>query len=183
MAELLGIVKGHHGAIIVESEVGKGTTIRVLFPVPKEAKTQPVQIMNIIEPKSPASDSVGRRKTILLIEDEELVRGMVHNRLELLGYDTIAAVDGEEGVRIFRERLNEIDLVLLDFAMPRINGAEAFEELVRIKPEVKVILSSGYTEDVVAKSFPGPKPAGFLSKPYKLEALKAELDRLLGIVG
>ena len=73
--------------------------------------------------------------------------------------------------------------MLLDFAMPRINGAEAFEELVRIKPEVKVILSSGYTEDVVAKSFPGPKPAGFLSKPYKLEALKAELDRLLGIVG
>jgi CheY-like chemotaxis protein len=108
---------------------------------------------------------------------------MVHNRLELLGYDTIAAVDGEEGVRIFRERLNEIDLVLLDFAMPRINGAEAFEELVRIKPDVKVILSSGYAEEVVLQRFPGPQPAGILHKPYKLEVLKDELDRVLGTDG
>ena len=67
--------------------------------------------------------------------------------------------------------------------MPRMNGVEAFGELRRMRPDVKVILSSGYTEDAVSKSFPGPKPAGFLSKPYKLEALKAELDRLLGIVG
>ena len=179
MAELMGIVKGHHGAIIVESEVGKGTTIRVLFPVPKEAQDQPERVLVAVDSRAPASDIVASRQTILLIEDEELVRGMVHNRLELLGYDTIAAVDGEEGVRIFRERLNEIDLVLLDFAMPRINGAEAFEELVRIKPDVKVILSSGYAEEVVLQRFPGPKPAGILHKPYKLEALKAELDRLL----
>ena len=63
------------------------------------------------------------------------------------------------------------------------NGVEAFGELIQIKPDVKVILSSGYTENMVAKSFSGPKPAGFLNKPYKLEVLKAELDRLLGTSG
>jgi YesN/AraC family two-component response regulator len=67
--------------------------------------------------------------------------------------------------------------------MPRMNRVEAFGELIQIKPDVKVILSSGYTENMVAKSFPGHKPAGFLNKPYKLNAMKAELERLLGIDG
>ncbi len=182
MAEVMGVVRGHHGAILVESEVGKGTTVRVLFPVATENRVPSVAAMNAVETQVPETDSVRRRKTILLIEDEELVRGLVHNRLELLGYDTIAAVDGEGGVRIFRERLNEIDLVLLDFAMPRMNGVEAFEELIRIKPDVKVIFSSGYAEDIVIQSFPGKRPAGVLHKPYKMEELKGELERLLGSI-
>ena len=183
MAEVMGIVKGHHGAIIVESEVGKGTTIRVLFPVSTKIQDQPARVIEAVDSKSPVSDSVSGRRTVLVVDDEELVRSMVLMHLEALGYDTIPAVDGAEGVHLFCERLNEIDLVLLDFVMPKMNGVEAFEELIRIKPDVKVILSSGYTEDVVAKSFPGPKPAGFLNKPYKLEAMKAELDRLLGTEG
>jgi PAS domain S-box-containing protein len=183
MAEVMGIVKAHHGAIMVESEIGKGTTIRILFSAPQKALVQLAQVVESTEPKSPGSDSVSRRKTVLVVDDEELVRNMVLSRLEVLGYDTIPAVDGVEGVRIFRERLNEIDLVLLDFAMPKMNGVEAFEELIRIKPDVKVILSSGYTEDVVIRRFPGPKPAGFLNKPYKIEVMKAELDRLLGADG
>ena len=97
-----------------------------------------------------------------------------------IGYDTIAAVDGAEGVHLFHERLNEIDLVLLDFAMPKMNGVEAFGELIQIKPDVKVILSSGYAEEVVLQRFPGPQPAGILHQPYKLDTLKAELERLLG---
>jgi PAS domain S-box-containing protein len=183
MAEVMGTVKGHHGAITVDSEVGKGTTIRVLFPVATRVQPLAVTDVEIAETGSSVPDSATKRKTVLVVDDEELVRNMVLSRLEVLGYDTISAVDGAEGVHLFRERLNEIDLVLLDFAMPRMNGVEAFGELRRMRPDVKVILSSGYTEDAVSKSFPGPKPAGFLSKPYKLEALKAELDRLLGIVG
>ncbi len=184
MAEVMGIVKGHHGAIIVESEVGKGSKIRVLFPVPKKVQDQPALVIDAVDSKAPTSESVsGRRKTVLVVDDEEFVRNMVLMRLEVLGYDTLLAVDGADGVHLFRERFNDIDLVLLDFAMPRMNGVEAFGELIRIKPDVKVILSSGYTEDVVSKSFPGPKPVGFLNKPYKLEALKAELDRLLGTDG
>ena len=183
MAEVMGTLKGHHGAIIVESEVGKGTTIRVLFPSSEKGQTPFVEIQEVGGNQPSVLLIPSSRKTILVVEDEEFVRDMVLVRLEVLGYDTIPAVDGAEGVHLFRERMNEIDLVLLDFAMPRMNGVEAFGELRRMRPDVKVILSSGYTEDAVSKSFPGPKPAGFLSKPYKLEALKAELDRLLGIVG
>ena len=105
------------------------------------------------KPSEPAP--LNRRKTILLVDDEEGVRDFTVRRLNVLGYDTITAADGEQGVRIFRERLNEIDLVILDFAMPRMNGVEAFEELIRIKPDVKVILCSGYTEEAVMKSFHG----------------------------
>ena len=183
MAGVIGIVKGHHGAIMVESEVGKGATIRVLFPVSKKVQGTSVQGEEVVETKEPVSGTVSRRKTILVVEDEGLVRARILERLNVLGYDTIAASDGEEGVRVFLDHSNEIDLVLLDFVMPRMNGVDAFDELIRIRPDLKVILSSGYTEDVVARTFSGPKPAGFLNKPYKMVDLKAELDRLLRTEG
>lgn len=182
MAEVMGIVKGHHGAIMIDSEAGKGTTIRVLFSAPKEALASTVHLVEAVETQPAVSVRSAGRKTVLVVDDEELVRGLVIRRLDALGYDTITAGDGEEGVRVFRKRLNEIDLVLLDFAMPRMNGVEAFAELIRIKPEVKVILSSGYTDDVVMERFPGKRPAGLLHKPYKMEELKGELQRLLGNV-
>jgi len=183
MAEALGTVKGHRGAIIVDSEARKGTTIRVLFPASEKAQPSSVTARMVLEPKAAVSSTAGRRKTILVVEDEAGVRNLVVRRLDLLGYDSIIAEDGEEGVRVFRERMNEIDLVMLDFKMPKMNGDEAFGELIRIKPDVKVILSSGYTEDVVFESFPGPRPAGVLHKPYDMDILKAELDRLLGTTG
>ncbi len=180
MAEVMGIVKGHHGAIMADSEVGRGTTIRVLFSAPQQVLASTVHPMEAVETKPATAVDTNRRKTILVVDDEELVRGLLIRRLESLGYDTISASDGDEGVHVFRERLHEIDLVLLDFAMPKMNGVEAFGELMRIKPDVKVILSSGYTEDVVMRSFPGKHPAALLHKPYKMEELKGELDRLLG---
>lgn len=179
MAEVMGIVKGHGGAIILDSEVGKGSTIRVLFPVAEKVRSSVVKAGPILETEPSAMVSPPRRKTILVVEDEEMVRDLVLSRLSSLGYDTIHASDGEEGVAVFQERQNEIDLVLLDFVMPRMNGVEAFRELKRIKPDVKVILSSGYTEDVVLEEFSGDRPAGILHKPYRLEELRAELGRLL----
>jgi nitrogen-specific signal transduction histidine kinase/CheY-like chemotaxis protein len=180
MATVLGITKGHHGAIIVDSEVGKGTTIRVLFPASAQDRAPSLQDRSVVAVKDSRSDSGAGRKTILVVDDDEMVRDYCVEFLELIGYNTIAAVDGAEGVRIFRERLNEIDMVLLDFIMPRMNGVEAFGELIRIKPEVKVILSSGYTEDIMRQRFPGRQPASILHKPYDMETLKAELERLLG---
>jgi CheY-like chemotaxis protein len=180
MAEVMGIIKGHHGAIMVNSEDGKGTIVRVLFPAPQQVQASTVQVMEAVETQPAVSASPAGRKTILVVDDEELVRRLVTRRLEVLGYLTITASDGEEGVRVFRDRQNEIDLVILDFAMPKMNGVEAFGELIRFKQDVKVILSSGYTEEVVLQSFPGQRPAGVLHKPYKMEELKGELDRLLG---
>lgn len=180
MAEVNGTVKSHHGAIIVDSEPEKGTTIRVLFPASKMSQAKHVPAIAAMKTRTPLPDKVSGRQTILVVEDEESVRSMLVSRLDHLGYDTMAAKDGEEGVNVFRANSNEIDVVLLDFVMPGMNGNETFEELTRINPDVKVILSSGYTEDVVWKSFVGKRPSGFLNKPYKTEAVKDELDRLLG---
>ena len=183
MAEVMGIVKGHDGAIIVDSEVGKGSTIRVLFPVFEKAfypinKTEPAP-----EPHSSATVSPSRKKTILVVDDEEMIRDLLVLRLKTLGYGTLQASDGVEGIGVFRDRTDEIDLVLLDFVMPRMNGIEVFEELLLIKPDVKVILSSGYSEDVILEGLNGPAPAGILQKPYKIEDLRSELGRLLGPTG
>ncbi len=183
MAEVIGTVRSHRGALFVFSQIRKGTTIRVLFPVLREAKASSVTGMGIVETQSVSRDAVSRQKTILLVDDEELVRIMVQKRLETLGYKTITASDGEEGFVVFRDRQNEIDLVMLDFAMPKMNGVEVFRELIKIKPDVKVILCSGYTENVVMQSFPDERPAGVLHKPYKTEDMKAELKRLLGTAG
>ncbi len=184
MSEVMGIAKAHRGALFVVSQLGKGTTIQVLFPVSKESQASSLTDRESVETKSSALGGVpNRRKTILLVDDEEGVRDLTVQRLNVLGYDTITAADGTQGVRIFRERLNEIDLVILDFAMPRMDGLEAFEELIRIKPDVKVILCSGYTEDTVLRSFTGQHAAAVLYKPYKIEDLKGKLDRLLGTTG
>jgi len=180
MSEVMGIVKGHHGALFAVSQLGKGTTIQALFPVLHETQRSSLTDSESIETKSSEPGALNRRKTILLIDDEKGVRDFTVRRLNALGYDTITAVDGEQGVRMFRERLNEIDLIILDFAMPRMNGVEAFEELIRIKPDVKVILCSGYAQDDVIKSFSNQHAAAVLHKPYNMEDLKVELDRLLG---
>ena len=180
MAEVIGVIKGHRGAIVVESEVGKGTTLRVLFPVHKEVKALFARDIDEVETKAPAAETVNRRKTILVVEDEPGVRQLAVRRLDVLGYDTMVAGDGEECVQVFRGRHNDIDLVMLDFAMPGMNGIEAFGELIKIEPHVRVILCSGYTEDDVLLSFPGKRPAGVLRKPYRMQELKDELERLLG---
>ena len=180
MAEVMGIVKGHDGAITVDSEVGKGSTIRVLFPVFQKTCCPLNKTERVAEPHSSAAGSPSRKKTILVVEDEEMIRELVVSRLKVLGYDTMQASDGVEGIGVFRDRTDEIDLVLLDFVMPRMNGAEVFEELILIKPDVKVILSSGYSEDVVLERLTGRLPAGILQKPYKMQDLRSVLGRLLG---
>jgi two-component system, cell cycle sensor histidine kinase and response regulator CckA len=179
MPEVLGTMKGHHGAIMVDSKLGKGTLIRVLFPASEKLHVPYVELADAVDATALTPDSDSRRKTILVVEDEKQVRELCVEWLDLLGYETIAAVDGADGVHIFCERMNEIDIVLMDFAMPRMNGVEAFEELVRVKPDVKVIFSSGYTEEAIRPRFVSQRPASILHKPYDMAVLKAELDRLL----
>ena len=179
MSEVLGMVKGHGGAIHVESSVGRGTTVRVLLPAAAEHVRAIPAKKGVEAHEALTSQSSSAKKTILVLDDEDLVRDMVMERLDILGYESLAAVDGEQGVEIYKRRINEIDMVLMDFMMPRMNGVEAFEQLLKIDPNVKVILSSGYTEETVGKMFADRKPDGILHKPYGLDTLKQHLDRIL----
>lgn len=118
--------------------------------------------------------------TILLVDDEEVVRNMTARLLERFGYRVIIAKDGLEAVETFRNRVAEIDGVLLDMTMPRLNGEQTFREIRRIKAGAQVIMMSGYNEHEVTRHFTGERLAGFLRKPYTPAELREKLQEVFG---
>jgi two-component system cell cycle sensor histidine kinase/response regulator CckA len=174
MCAVLGIVRGHKGAIKVYSEVGKGTTFKVLFPANElpEEKRGPAQTKRGTSEEAPVPGFSG---TVLIADDEETVRAVGKQMLERMGFDVLTAPDGREGVEVFREHAGEIVCVLLDLTMPHMDGEEAFRQLRRIRPGVKVILCSGYNEQDATQRFYGKGLAGFIQKPYTLAKLAAKM--------
>ncbi len=165
LSAVLGIVRGHQGVLKVHSEPGKGTTFKILFPaVPQDKPALSQQG----ETKPDAWKGAG---TILLVDDEESVRTMGNRMLERNGFRVLTAADGREALEIYRARRDEIALVLLDLTMPNLDGEETFHELRRIDPNVRVVMSSGYTESEIIPRFAGMPLAGFLQKPYSTAAL------------
>ena len=169
MAAVLGIVRGHKGAIKVYSESGKGTTFKILLP----ASDRPVEIFN---DESDKDDRKGSG-SVLLVDDEETVRGIGKEMLQVLGFTTITANDGREAIDIFKTT-PDIAFVILDLTMPHVDGEQCFRELRQIKPDVKVIMSSGFNEHEVTQKFVGKGLAGFIQKPYKLSVLKETIRRI-----
>ncbi|MBN1654966.1 MAG: PAS domain S-box protein [Deltaproteobacteria bacterium] len=172
MAAVLGIVRGHEGTIKIYTEVGKGTTVKVLFPASK----LPVPIAQIQRDSGPQWRGQG---AILVVDDEDSVLVVTANMLELMGFQTLSAKDGEEALKIYRSREKEIVCVLLDLTMPHMDGEETFRELRRINREVRVIMSSGYNEQEVTQRFVGKGLAGFIQKPYHYEKLEEKLRAVL----
>ena len=173
LSAVLGIVRGHKGALKVYSEPGRGTTFKVLFPAVPEEKA--LAGRNQTVKSSPWKGS----GTILLVDDEESVRVMGTRMLERVGFEVLTAADGREALELFQERREQIVLVLLDLTMPDLDGEETFRELRRMAPRVRVLMSSGYTESEIAPRFAGKRLSGFLQKPYTLEALTQSLQSAL----
>ena len=172
LAAVLGILRGHGGAIRVESEVGLGTRVEVVLPRATELvgdETDAVQ----------PADEFNQSGLVLVVDDEDAVRDVVALHLQSMGLRTVAAADGQAAVDIFESRANEIDLVVLDLTMPKMGGDEAFQRLVAIKPDVRVILISGYADVNLAQHFEGRAPCSSLKKPFSRDQLQLELRRLL----
>ncbi len=171
MSAVLGIMRGHKGALRVYSEPGKGTTFRLLFPASSETADRS---SGDAEEAGSAWRGSG---LVLLVDDEETVLGVGRSMLEIMGFSVITAWDGREAVTIYRERSKEIAFIVMDLTMPHMNGEEAFREMRRIDPDVKVFISSGYSEWEISARFAGKSLAGFIQKPYQMANLLEMLKK------
>ncbi len=169
---VLGIVRAHHGAVNVESESGRGSTFRVFLPVSdEEVLRHPDKVIN-----APEIEEGG---IILLVEDDELVRNMTAMMLTHLGFMVIEAHDGVEAVKVFRQSKDEISCALCDLTMPRMGGWETLAAMRKLKPDIPVILASGYDEVKALAGDHPEQPQAFLGKPYNLETLKEAICKAL----
>jgi PAS domain S-box-containing protein len=176
MSAVLGIVRGHKGAIMVDSERGAGTSIRVLFPV---SDHRPVVRPESSGPPERDSGKPLYSPMVLVVDDEETVRRLCLEYVKRLGFQGIGASDGEEALAVFKAHTYDIVCVLLDLTMPRMDGVRTFQEMKRLRSDVKVILCSGYGEHDAMQRFKGEGLAGFVQKPYRMEELKAKIELAL----
>jgi CheY-like chemotaxis protein len=170
LAAVLGIIHSHKGAIKVYSQPGKGSTFKVLLPAAKEG---------VVRPASSHRIDLRGSGTILVVDDEEVVRKVAKAVLELYGYTVILAGDGRDALHIFEQRKSEIDLVLLDLIMPNMGGEETYRHLRLLRPDIPVILSSGYSDAQAHERFAGKALASFIKKPYTAAALGEIVQRVL----
>jgi PAS domain S-box-containing protein len=175
LAATLGIVKGHRGTIKVYTELGQGTTIKILLPA---CEREAVKAASGAPPTTWQGSGL-----VLLIDDEETVRAVGKRMLERLGFEVMLAADGREGLELYRATADRVVLILLDLTMPHLNGEETFRELRKLRPDVRVILMSGYNEQEVTARFVGKGLAGFAQKPLQLQSLVELVRRTLEAPG
>ncbi len=174
LSALLGIVRSHHGALTLDTAPGKGACFTIWLPaLPGEAEAG--------EASTDSFQSFAPTEgLVLVVDDEETVRRIARKMLEREGVRVIEAEDGDQGLRAFRQRMDEIALVLLDLTMPKMGGDEVFRRLHRLRPEVPVLLSSGFDKPDVVNRLLREGAAGFLRKPYSRKQLLNEVLPRLG---
>lgn len=174
LSATLGIISSHDGALQLFSQLGKGTTFKVYLPaqISDSGREDKQQSANFIPWQG--------RGTILLVEDEDQVRFIEKTILKRYGFTIIEAVNGKEALEMFQQNTEEIRLVITDIGMPIMNGYELFSRLKKIKPELPIIISSGFGDKEIGSKIPKEDVAGLLSKPLSLIQLQELLKRVLG---
>jgi len=173
LAAVMGIVRGHKGALRVLSEKGRGTVFTVLLP----AHHQPAESLEGARRDGFQREGHG---LILLADDEESIRNMVTRLLTKAGFEVLAAVDGRQALELFEQHHGAVRLVILDMTMPHLDGEACFHEMRRISPKVKVVMTSGYDEQEVIARFVGKNLAGFVQKPYRASDLLPKIWEVIG---
>ncbi|MFC1836385.1 response regulator [Thermodesulfobacteriota bacterium] len=171
LSTVFGIVKGHGGHITCQSKAGVGTTFRVYFPAVEsdlsKALDDPVEIPS------------GGTETILLVDDEEPVRVVGREMLEMAGYTVLTVAGGREALSVYREYKDSIALVILDLIMPDMGGRKCLEKLREMDPHVRVLVASGYAAEGPARDALNGGAAGFISKPFDMKQILVALRKSL----
>jgi PAS domain S-box-containing protein len=182
LAATLGIIQSHSGSIYVASEHGKGTTFTVILPTIEPQMGQPTPpglfLFDDITPTHKNAPPLSKG-TVLVADDEPSVRRLARRLFERMGFEVLAASDGREAVEIFQLEASRITLVLLDITMPQLNGLEVCRIIRSIRPNIKIILTSGYNEHDATAPFAGEKISGFLHKPYHADTFVEAVYRAL----
>ncbi|RJP47261.1 MAG: PAS domain S-box protein [Desulfobacteraceae bacterium] len=170
LASVYGIVKSHNGFIHVESEVGHGSNFIIHLPASDKAPKKE---------KFLAETLTMGNETLLVIDDEADILNICSEMLKKLGYNVISAGSGAEAVKVFIEKTEEIDAVILDMVMPEMSGGETFTRLKKIKPDVKVLLASGYSVSEEALRIINDGQGGFIQKPFDIQKVSSKIREIL----
>ncbi|MBW2003390.1 MAG: PAS domain S-box protein [Deltaproteobacteria bacterium] len=172
LAMVYGIVKSHNGYIMCYSEPDEGTIFKIYFSIiEKEAER--------VESKKEKIPIKGGTETILLVDDEEPIRELCKDILARFGYTVLMASDGESALEIYREKKEEINLVILDIIMPGMGGRKCLEELLKLNPKSRIIIASGYSINGPAKEVLKAGAKGFISKPYDMRGMLQTVRKIL----
>ena len=179
LSVVFGIVESHKGFVIVETEPGKGTTFYLYFPLPQSVEIE--QVKTEIQ-----QDLPGGTETLLIVEDEEMLRELLKNFLRSAGYRVFTAVDGQEAIDLFEEHCEDIHLVLSDMGLPKVSGIDAYRKMKLKKPNLRFILASGFMQSQMKTEFCKEGLEDFLEKPYSvyevLQAVRNILDRKYSVI-
>ncbi len=173
MSAILGIVQHHQGALLLESAPGKGSRFTLLLPPVDE----PLPVRE--EERAPLAEECAVSGLVLIIDDEAVIREMAAEILEDAGLRTLTAEDGEQGVALFRQHQEEVDVVLLDMTMPVMDGEACFKALRAIRDDLPVVVASGYAEQDVVRAFGDGELAGFMQKPFDPERLQQLMQKIV----
>jgi len=170
LASAYGIIKGHDGYIDVESKKGEGTTFSVYLPASEKTAKDAVDLPKMV---------VKGTETVLLIDDEENLLDVGRELLKTMGYKVFSARDGREALEVYKKNKDKTDIIILDMIMPNLSGGRVYDELKEINPDVKVLLSSGYSIDGQAADILQRGCNGFIQKPFSINELSGKLREIL----
>jgi CheY-like chemotaxis protein len=170
LASVYGIIKNHGGLINVYSEKGEGTTFNIYLPTSEK---------EIVKEKRLSEEIIRGTETVLLADDEAMIIDVGEELLEQMGYTVLKARSGKETIEIYKKKKDQVDLIILDMIMPDIGGRDAYDKLKQINPDIKILLSSGYSINGEAQEILDRASNGFIQKPFNVEQLSRKLREIL----